>query len=141
MVKILVSRSIPMVHHVTMGLINMSTNFSWDVFLHKIATLIKCQPDQLTFGSFEWHWLKPASSPWLPLQNKNGLLSLLKRVTTCRRGPYIIIQMDLLRVSIQEPALPWVMSGDLIDLLGDDTLSDGDTPVIKKVCMIFSFFF
>ncbi|KAH9969962.1 hypothetical protein BJV74DRAFT_909308 [Russula compacta] len=76
---------------IIVGPINLSTHSGWDGFLQEIATLIKCQVDQLAVGSFEWHWLKPANSPWLPLQSKNGLASMFNKLTTCKGPPYVIV--------------------------------------------------
>ncbi|KAH9973420.1 hypothetical protein BJV74DRAFT_798980 [Russula compacta] len=117
---------------IIVGPINLSTHSGWDGFLQEIATLIKCQVDQLVVGSFEWHWLKPANSPWLPLQSKNGLASMFNKLTTCKGPLYVIVWMDPLKVNIQEPALPWASSGIAADPFGDDVLSDSDAPVTKK---------
>ena len=49
------------------GPFNISVNTEWDAFLGIIAKKISFEPSHLLVSSFEWHWLKPTSGPWLVL--------------------------------------------------------------------------
>ncbi|KAF8502634.1 hypothetical protein F5888DRAFT_1867499 [Russula emetica] len=41
----------------------------------------------------EWHWLKPSSGPWLPVQDETGFASMLKKVKS-KFEPYVIVRMQ-----------------------------------------------
>jgi hypothetical protein len=75
------------------GPVNVTSNITWLEFLQLIAKTLQCQPNHLKTTLFEWHWLKPASSPWLPLQSEGGLISLLNKVTT-KPEPYVIMRVQ-----------------------------------------------
>ena len=96
----------------------------WDAFLGILAEKISVEPSHLPVASFEWHWLKPTSGPWLPVQDKNGFTSMIRKVKS-KSEPYVIIRMQVL-VKNKAAAL------DAVDELESDL---EDNPVSKKVCM------
>jgi hypothetical protein len=75
------------------GPYEISVNIGWDAFLRLIAEKLLVVPSSLILSSFTWHWLKPASGPWLPVENENGFASMLKKVKS-KSEPYIIIRMS-----------------------------------------------
>ena len=75
------------------GPYDVPINIEWDAFLGVVAEKLMVVPSTLVVTSFEWHWLKPASSPWLPIQDENGFASMLKKVKT-KSDPYIIVCMQ-----------------------------------------------
>ena len=76
------------------GPYDVPINIEWDAFLGVVARKSSWSyPSTLVVTSFEWHWLKPASSPWLPIQDENGFASMLKKVKT-KSDPYIIVRMQ-----------------------------------------------
>src|SRR6266576_550410 len=68
-------------------------DIGWDGFLKVIAKKLTVVPFTLVVPSFEWHWLKPASSPWLPAQDENRFASMLKKIKM-KSKPYVIICMQ-----------------------------------------------
>ena len=64
------------------GPYNVPINIEWDAFLGVVSEKLMVVPSTLIVTSFEWHWLKPASSPWLPIQDEKGFVSMLKKVKT-----------------------------------------------------------
>ena len=89
-----------------------------------MAKKLAVEPSNLIINSFKWHWLKPASGPWLPVQDENGFSSMLKKIKA-KTEPYIIICM-------QVPAKKKVV-GFLFDLEADLYSDLEDTLVVKKV--------
>jgi len=71
-------------------------NIEWGSFLELVANKLMIEPSGLVITSFKWHWLKPVSSPWLPVQDENGLASMLKKVKM-KLEPYVIICMQVPR--------------------------------------------
>jgi len=69
-------------------------NIGWDGFLKVVAEKLMVVPSTLVVPSFEWHWLKPASSPWLPAQDENRFASMLKKIKM-KSEPYVIICMQV----------------------------------------------
>ena len=49
------------------GLYDILIKTGWDAFLEIITNKLSVEHTDLVFSSFEWHWLKPTSGPWLPL--------------------------------------------------------------------------
>ena len=74
------------------GPYEISVNIGWDAFLRLIAEKLLIVPSLLILSSFTWHWLKPASGPWLPVENENGFASMLKKVKQ-KPEAYVIICM------------------------------------------------
>jgi hypothetical protein len=62
------------------GPYNISIKTEWDTFLKIITDKLSVEHTDLVFSSFEWHWLKPASGPWLPLQDEGGFALMMKKV-------------------------------------------------------------
>jgi len=75
------------------GLYDISTKTGWDTFLKIIINKLSVEHTDLVFSSFKWHWLKPTSGPWLPLQDEGGFVSMMKKVKL-KLDPYIIICMQ-----------------------------------------------
>jgi hypothetical protein len=75
------------------GPYNISIKTEWDAFLEIITDKLSVEHTDLVFSSFEWHWLKPASGPWLPLQDEGGFASMMKKVKS-KSDPYIIVCMQ-----------------------------------------------
>jgi hypothetical protein len=71
----------------------ISVDIVWVEFIEVVAEIIQAAPGSLIVGSFEWHWLKPASGAWLPLMDEHGLASLIKQVST-KSEPYVILRMQ-----------------------------------------------
>jgi hypothetical protein len=95
-----------------------------------IAEKLLVVPSTLVVTSFEWHWLKPTSGPWLPVQNESGLISMLKKVKQ-KSEAYIIIHMHALtqRTVTESSSKAW-------DHVADDDSDLEDCLVTKKVCCI-----
>src|SRR6266852_3788918 len=72
------------------GPYDVPVNIGWDAFLDVVAEKLMVVPSSLVVIGFEWHWLKPASGPWLPVQNENGFASMLKKVKS-KSEPYVIV--------------------------------------------------
>ena len=106
------------------GPYDFSTNIEWDTFLDSVAKKLAVEPPNLVISSFEWHWLKPASGPWLPVQDENGFSSMLKKIKA-KTEPYVIIRM-------QVPAKKKA-AGFSFDLEADLYSDSEDTLVVKKV--------
>ena len=75
------------------GPYNILIKTEWDTFLKIITDKLSVEHTDLVFSSFEWHWLKPASGPWLPLQDEGGFASMMKKVKS-KSDPYIIVHMQ-----------------------------------------------
>ena len=76
------------------GPFDISIETGWVTFLDIVAKKLAAEPSDLVITSFEWHWLKPASGPWLPVQDENGFASMLKKIRTRTKiEPFIIVRM------------------------------------------------
>ena len=75
------------------GPMNVPITSPWVDFLSAVAQLLQSQSDNLAVTSFQWHRLKPASGPWLLLQNETGYQSMIKQVTS-KPEPYVIVRMQ-----------------------------------------------
>lgn len=106
------------------GPFDISVYIGWDSFLNFLAAKLSVERAGLAIASFEWHWLKPASGPWLPVQDENGFTSMLKKVKS-KPDPYIIVRMQ---VPIQRKAVE--ASGNAWDL--DESESDSESNTIRK---------
>lgn len=109
------------------GPYEVSTNIGWDAFLGFIANKLMVGFFSLVVASFKWHWLKPASGPWLPLQDGNGLSSMLRKVKS-KQEPYIIVHMQApvqKRATVSSTGNAWEA-----DELGSDL---EENPVAMKV--------
>ena len=75
------------------GLYNILIKTKWNALLEIITNKLSVEHTDLVFSSFKWHWLKPTSGPWLPLQDKGSFASMMKKVKL-KSDPYIIIHMQ-----------------------------------------------
>jgi hypothetical protein len=64
----------------SIGPFNVSFNIAWIDFLRLMAEKIGVERSDLLFATFEWHWVKPINSPWLPAQDKNGFMLMVKKI-------------------------------------------------------------
>jgi len=108
------------------GPYDVSINIGWGSFLELVANKLMVEPSGLVIASFEWHWLKPVSSPWLPVQDENRLRSMLKKVKM-KLEPYVIIRMQVPR---QRSATVTSETWDVVDEFDSDL---EDNRVAKKV--------
>lgn len=72
------------------------TNLPWDGFLGKLAEMVQTGVKNLVVASFEWHFLKPTTSPKLPINSPNGFQSMMKQIlgkNGKKDGDYIIVRM------------------------------------------------
>jgi len=109
------------------GPYDVTINIKWDMFLGFVADKLMVRSSSLAISTFEWHWLKPASSPWLPLQDENRLASILKKVKS-KLKPYVIICMQApvqKKVTASSAGNTWK-----VDALDSDL---EENPVAKKV--------
>ena len=124
------------------GPANMKADIGWDDFTAAVAGLVHviCQPLQLCIGTMEWHWLKPANSPWLPLQNETGLVSMLNKVVASKSSPYIIIRMQpktlLDRVEVggekdEERPLALNDLANGMDAMDSTVIENNDTSILR----------
>jgi hypothetical protein len=58
----------------------VSVNIKWHAFLGTVAKKISIDWSDICVTSLEWYWLKPASGPWLPVQDEKGFMSMIKRL-------------------------------------------------------------
>src|SRR5260370_7366620 len=79
------------------GPFNIPLNIKWNTFLRMMAEEIGVECSDLPVATFEWHWLRPASSPWLPVRDENGFTSMVKKVNAkfeVKPEPYLIFHMN-----------------------------------------------
>ncbi len=107
------------------GPFDVSINIGWDDFLGVIAKKLSVLHTSLAVTSFKWHWLKPASSPWLPIWDKSGFALMLKKVKM-KNKLYVIIHMPVPTQRKAAPGNVW----DSADKLDFDL---GESTVTKKV--------
>jgi len=112
------------------GPYNIPISTEWVAFLGVIAEKLMVVPSSLVITSFKWHWLKPASSPWLPIQDENGFASMLKKVKS-KSEPYVIVRMQapIQRKATASSGNAWDVEDEL-----DSDLEDTNR-VAKKVCI------
>jgi len=79
---------------ISIGPTDIRSNITWEQFTTTIAEVLQTQPSNLNVVSFEWHWLKPANGPWLPLQTNAGFLSMIKQIHACKTHPYVLLHMQ-----------------------------------------------
>ena len=115
------------------GPYEISVNIGWDNFLGVIAEKLMVVPSSLVITSFAWHWVKPASSPWLPVQDENGFASMLKKVKT-KVEPYVIIRMSAPteRKAAESSGNAWDVVDELDSDLEDNTISKKVSPSLIR---------
>jgi hypothetical protein len=118
------------------GPFNIPIEAGWIKFLDIVAEKLTVQPSDLIVTSLMWHWLKPASGPWLPVQDQNGFASMIKKIKTKseKSEPFVIVRMQA-PSSLQRQAAG--LSGNAWDAQAEDeVLSDfEDGSISKKVCV------
>ena len=107
------------------GPFNISINIGWDDFLGVIAEKLSVLCTSLAVTSFEWHWLKPASSPWLHIRDESGFTLMLKKVKM-KNELYVIIHMPV-------PTQRKVAPGNVWDSANELDFNLGESTVTKKV--------
>ena len=87
-------------------------------------------PSTLVVTSFEWHWLKPASSPWLPIQDERKWVCVDAQKGQDKSDPYIIVRM-------QAPIQRKATATSVFDILRTSLTSIWKilNQVSKKVCI------
>ncbi|KAJ3914744.1 hypothetical protein F5877DRAFT_70453 [Lentinula edodes] len=110
------------------GPIYVSSETDYAAFLSKIAGLVPTPVTGLCIQSFEWHFLSPATGPWLPINTEEGYQSMLGKLRKkhAKDEAYVIIQM---KKPVQTIIPPTVES-----VIDEDETSDDDFlgPVAKK---------
>ena len=113
------------------GPFEIPVKIEWDAFLGVIVEKLAVQQPDLVMASLEWHWLKPASGPWLPVQDEAGFMSMLKQIKV-KSGPYVIVRM-------QVPSPKATRLGNTWDNEDEDEDNFEDNSVSKKVRLLHSF--
>jgi hypothetical protein len=88
-----------------------------------LADLLKTKPSFISKHAFEWQWLKPANSAWLPLHTDAGYASLLKQLKAPPQNvssTYIIIQMA---EPVKKPVDPGIVMFSTLVVNRSDTFS------------------
>ncbi|KAJ3915643.1 hypothetical protein F5877DRAFT_81632 [Lentinula edodes] len=78
------------------GPVNVSSTVDFDKFLRTCASIVPTSFTGLFTNTFEWHFLKPSTGPWLPITTEAGFQSMLgqaKQQTVKNLVPYIIVRM------------------------------------------------
>jgi hypothetical protein len=110
------------------GLYEIMIETGWNTFLGIITGKLSIERSDLVVSSFEWHWLKPSSGPWLPVQDETGFASMLKKIKS-KFEPYVIVCM-------QAPVKKKVAESSENTWDVDEVESDfEDRPGAKKVCI------
>ena len=65
----------------------------WNGFLTFISQKLFVERMDLVSLSLEWHWVKPSSGPWIPVQDELGYVSIVKKLKV-KFEPYIMICMQ-----------------------------------------------
>ena len=115
------------------GPFEVSVQLGWTTFLHIVAEKLTVQPSDLVVASFEWHWVKPVSGLWLPVQDETGFMSMLKKIKSKAEcgEPYVVIRMQ---VPIQRKA-----AGPSAWDVEDEESDFEDGSPAKKVRLLLSF--
>jgi hypothetical protein len=113
------------------GPFDVPVTLGWTGFLGTVAEKLAVQVSDLVITSFEWHWLKPTSGPWLPVQDESGFISMLKKVRV-KPEAYIIVRMH--------PPLQKA-SGNAWDVENEPESDFEDSSVAKKVriCIVSAY--
>lgn len=105
---------------VSVGPVNCNTAIGWDDFLGIVAEMLTVQRGNLAINSFEWHFLKPASGAWLPLQSNTGFISMLRKISG-KLDAYVIVRMQSPKPDHTTPTRPWITTGGAVGSLADNT--------------------
>ena len=111
------------------GPYNIPIKMGWNGFLMFISQKLSVERMDLVISSLEWHWVKPSSGPWIPVQDEPGYMSMVKKLKV-KSKPYIIIHMQSpvkMRVGTA-----WDVSDEL-----DSDVEDNLRLALKKMCILF----
>ncbi|KAJ3871024.1 hypothetical protein F5051DRAFT_434187 [Lentinula edodes] len=110
------------------GPIYVSSETDYAAFLSKIAGLVPAPVTGLSIQSFEWHFLSPATGPWLPITTEEGYQSMLGKLRKkhAKDEAYVIIQM--------KKPVQTIIPATVESVIDEDESSDDDFlgPVAKK---------
>jgi hypothetical protein len=116
------------------GPLDIPIEVGWVDFLDIVAEKLAVQRSDLIVTSLMWHWYKPASGPWLPVQDQNGFMSMIKKieVKSVKSEPFVIVRMQA-PATLQKQAAG--LSGNAWDAQAEDEpFSDfEDGSIAKKV--------
>lgn len=115
----------------SIGPFDVAVNIGWDAFLGMVAEKTCIQRSGLPVTTFEWHWLKPSSGPWLPVRDKNGLASMLKKIkskSNSKSETYVIVRMEVPGKNQASAS-----SGNVRDIGEETDLDLEENPVSKKM--------
>lgn len=114
------------------GPIYVSSETDYAAFLSKIASLVPAPVTGLSIQSFEWHFLSPATGPWLPITTEEDYQSMLGKLRKkhAKDEAYVIIQM--------KKPVQTIIPATVESVIDEDESSDDDFlgPVAKKVFYI-----
>jgi hypothetical protein len=117
----------------SIGPVNCNTAMGWDMFLATVSRMLDVQPGNLAINSFEWHFIKPASAPWLPVQNETGLVSLLRKIGS-KSDQYVILRMQPPKPDHTAPVRPWTTAPATDSAIADEDDIEGEEQgATKKV--------
>jgi hypothetical protein len=111
------------------GPYNIPLSIEWDAFLGTLAEKIGVERSDLLVASFSWHWVKPASSQWLPVRDENGFASMVKKIKTkseTRSETDVMLRMDA-------PSKSSASLGNARDIAEETDIDLEENPVAKKV--------
>ena len=94
-----------------------------------ISQKLSIERMNLVVSSLEWHWVKPSSGPWIPVQDELGYASMVKKLKV-KSKPYIMIRMWL--PVKKRVGIAWDVSDEL-----DSDVEDNPCLASKKVCILF----
>jgi hypothetical protein len=118
------------------GPFNIPIEVGWADFLDIVAEKLAVRCSDLVIPSLMWHWLKPASGPWLPIHDQNGFMSMVKKikVKADKSEPFVIIRMQA-PSTLQKQAAG--LSGNAWDAQAEDESDFDDGSIAKKVRVYF----
>ncbi|KAG6907596.1 hypothetical protein DXG01_008316 [Tephrocybe rancida] len=116
------------------GPFNVPLNVNWAGLQTIISDGLKTTVDCLPLSSIQWHFLKPANSPWLPLNTEPAMQSMLRQVEG-KANAYVVFRMS---PPLKKPstALPWDDVSTSSTVAGgvdeDEQSDDNGHPVSKQ---------
>ncbi|KAG6907299.1 hypothetical protein DXG01_009492 [Tephrocybe rancida] len=119
------------------GLFNVPLNVNWAGLQTIISDGLKTTVDCLPLLSNQCHFLKPANSPWLPL-NTEPVMQIMLRQVEGKANAYVVFHMS---PPLKKPsmALPWDDVSTSSTVAGgvdeDEQSDDNGHPVSKQACL------
>lgn len=109
------------------GPVNLTVDMNWDAFLAVIAQELGTLSPCLITTSFEWHFIKPANLPKLPLSSPQGLQSMVNQVNAkLQKDKSALVYFNvLILLQAQGPHAPVPVD--------EDDSDDDRRPLLKKV--------